>query len=543
MTARSTLANMGLDMARTLAAVLSGVVALPKAFDNATAEPATMLASVILKRAPDSEAMLEYWDLTDCLVAGKKAIRDAGEKYLPKFADEQKTDYEVRLSHTKFTNVYRDIIESLASKPFEEEVSIVEGSGNDAVKKFAEDVDGSGNNLTAFASAVFFNGINSAIDWIFVDYPPEKETANVRTVADLEQSGIRPFWSHVRGRNVLQATTQVIGGKETLVYIRILEPGEPDHVRIFERDPATGFVYWSLYKKTEKAVGTDTIFVKVDGGQVSINIIPLVPFATGRRDGRTFCYRPIMRDAADLQIELYQEESGLKYARVLAAFPMLAGNGVKPQTDKAGNPLPIAIGPGRVLYAPPGPDGTIPTWSFIEIAATSLTFLASNIEKTIQNLRELGRQPLTAQSGNLTVITTAVAAGKAGSAVKAWALELKNALEKAFIITALWMNDKTTKTEINVYTEFDDFADGGKDQDTLNTARGARDISQRTYWKELQRRKVLSPEFDADEEEKALLDETPADDPNLNDGNPEIDPLTGKPIVKPKPQPKQQPGA
>lgn len=474
---------------------------------------------VMLKRSPDSSAMLEYWDLTDTLVDGADCVRKAGEKYLPKFNDEDQSDYDFRLKMTKFTNVYRDIVEGLAAKPFEQEVSIVQTDNittPSEIEQFIEDVDGSGNNLTVFSSLTFFNAINSAVEWIFVDY--SQLDANIKTVADAKQAGLRPFWSHVLGRNVLAAFSAVINGKETLTYIKILEPGKPDYVRIFERMP-DGSVTWKLFKKSETPVAGKTQFIIDSEGPITIGVIPLVPFATGRRDGRSFRYFPAMRDAADLQVQLYQDESGLKFAKVLTAYPMLAGNGVKPAMQADGlTPKKLAVGPARVLYAPTDNAGHAGSWAYVEPAATSLTFLASDIKDTINQLRELGRQPLTAQSGNLTVITTAVAAGKAKSAVSAWALGLKDALENALVITCMWIGiDNSYSPQVNVFTEFDNISEG-KDLvlNTLNIARAARDISLITYWQELQRRGALSAEFDAETEEKRLLDEQPGDGPDLN---------------------------
>jgi hypothetical protein len=129
----------------------------------------------------------------------------------------------------------------------------------------------------------------------------------------------------------------------------------------------------------------------------------------------------------------------------------------------------------------------------------------------MQDLRELGKQPLTAQSGNLTVITTAVAAGKAKSAVAAWALRLKDSLENAMKITALWLN-VTEEAQVYIYTDFDNFADTTADLDHLAKARERNDISLTTYWVELRRRKVLSPEFDAEKEKELILAEIPGDE-------------------------------
>lgn len=470
-----------------------------------------ILSDPMLKRSPDSAAMLEYWNLTDTLVDGINAVRLAGDAYLPRFTDEAAADYKFRLRCTKMTNIYRDTVEGLASKPFEQEITLVVDESKSVPQPlldFIEDVDGSGNNLSVFASGTFFNGINSAIDWIFVDH--SKPDPTIRTVADQKRAGLRPYWSRVLGRNVLEARSAVINGDELLTFIKIFEPGKPDHIREFERLDS-GVIVWRLFERTERTQqNSQTVFAEVDSGTVTIGVIPLVPFITGRRDGRTWRFFPAMRDAADLQVELYQQESALKFVKILAAYPMLAGNGVKPEKNADGTVKKIAVGPGRVLYAPPGGDSTSGSWAFVEPSATTMTFLASDVKDTQQSLRELGRQPL--MVGNTTVITAARGAAKSKSAVKGWALGLKDALENAMVITCQWLGIRPDAYDpvVNVFTEFDEFLEG-KDLDALQAARAGKDISQLTYWEELRRRAVLSPEFDPEVEEARLLAELPGD--------------------------------
>lgn len=490
-------------------------------------------ADPLLTRSKDSAAMLPYWDLTDDLIEGAAAVK-VNPMYLPQFPNEDESTYKLRLCLTKYTNVYGDIVESLASKPFEEEVSLIkekEKEPPEPIKNFLEDVDGAGNNLTVFAGGVFFAGINSAIHWIFVDNP-KIDRSVIRTVADAKKAGIRPFWSHVLGRNVLKATTQIVGGTEQLVYIKIFEPGEPNHVRIFTREGAT--VTWELWEETDSIQNAETQsrYKKIDGGPLGIDRIPLVPFVTGRRDGRSFKIHPPMRAAADTQIELYQQESGLKFIKNMAAYPMLAANGLNPVVDATGKPLPLALGPMRVLYGKPDNNGNHGTWSILEPSATSMKFLADDIGTTTQNLRELGRQPLTAQSGNLTVITTAVAAGKAASAVGAWALLLKDALENALVITAQWLGVQYDP-QVNVYTEFDNFMDSDADKNTLIEMRKNGDLSRETLFFEMKRRSVLSPEFDAEDEMERILEETPGDGEEDDLPNSDKTGNTGDPVIPP----------
>lgn len=465
----------------------------------------------MLRRAPDSAAMLQYWDLTDTLVDGIEALRVAGEKYLPRFPAEMNENYKFRLKQTTvMTNIFADIVESLSVKPFERETMLIGDDIPADLIAFSEDVDGSGNNLSVFASGIFYNAVKSGIDWIFVDYPTIDPS--IVTLADSKQAGLRPFWSHVLGRNVLEAKSKFIRSKEMLTYVRIYEPGKPDHVRVIERSPE-GVVTWTLYVKTDIwNKEKETFFAPYDQGVMTIDEIPMVPFMTGRRDGKTFKFDPPLRAAADLQVHLYRQESGLNYATTLTAYPMLSGNGVKPEKDAAGNIKQIPVGPNCVLYAPPNADGSIGSWRYVEPSSNSLVFLSNYIKEIILNLRELGRQPLTASSSNLTTVTTAFAAGKSKSSVKAWAIALKDALENAFRITAKWMGSDH-EAAVNVFTEFDEFVDG-KDYDALNAARQRGDLSRETFWEECKRRGLLSDQFNPEREETRLLAELPGDGPD-----------------------------
>lgn len=544
-------------------------------------------------RSSDSLAMLGYWDKVDTICQGAEAMRNAGEKYLPKFPDETPDDYKWRLSLSKFTNVYRDVVEGLAARPFEAPVRVDMDMTEknkakakakaaepppkpptpvpidplnpdnppepetpptpekpdepdplpDEIETFIENVDGAYNSITEYAATLFFQTINDAVGWIFVDYPNEQvDPDRPRSKADEAELGIRPFWSHVLARNVLEVRTALIAGNEVVTYFRMLEPiGTDKFVRIMYRDEAGA--RWELWKQvknvaTNSANGT-TKWTLVGQGVFSIGIIPMVRCAIGRRRGRSEYYFPAMQDAADLQIELYWQESGLKHIKTLAAFPMLAGNGVKPPLSPDGKTVkPIRVTPMAALYAPPDGQGSSGTWNMLEPSATTLTFLAADVKETILQLRELGRNPLTAQSGNLTVITTQVAAKKGNSACQMWAIGEENALDIALYITALWYGipeEEADRIRSHVFVDFDVDGENGEAMGSLQTMRDKGDLSQRTLWKEAQRRDVLSADFDADAEEQALLSEGPKDDGTV------IDMATGRSIPGVKPMPGQPP--
>lgn len=488
----------------------------------------------LLDRSPDIETMVSYWDLVTDIIEGEEAIKAGGVKYLPMFPDENVKDYNFRLQAGKFTNIYRDTLEGLATKPFQDEVTLVGEAATEEMKAFCEDVDGCGNNLSTFSALTFFNGINYAIDWIFVDYP-SVDNYDTISIAEAKKRNLKPYWRHILGKNVLEVRSYMEGRKEIISYFRYQEPSygdEPVRVRVYQEEydiDGEKHIMWHLYQQQKEYKMPEDEFIEIAFGEMSIDFIPVVPFITGRRDGNRFKFYPVMKDAATLQIKLYQNESALEYIKVLACYPMLATDGIKPKTDGKGVPEKVRIGPNTVLYGAELKNGGGGTWKYVEPQANSLEFLKKDIDKTKQDLRELGRQPLTALSSQLTTVTTSVAAGKAKSAVTTWALVLKDTLENALYYTMLWTQKKVPdnkQPEVYVYTGFDNVLEDGSDLEELGKARERHDLSQETYWEELKRRKILSAEFTAEREKKRLLEDIPVDDvdsedeaPNLNQDN------------------------
>ncbi|ATQ66897.1 hypothetical protein Ms3S1_05030 [Methylosinus sp. 3S-1] len=475
----------------------------------------------------DHDAMALYWRTVADILGGIETMRRGGSRHLPRFPEESDADYKFRLSQTKLTNIFGDILDTLAAKPFTKEVALVDGSASPKIAALAEDIDGQGTNLHRFAASLFHDGLRDAIVWLFVDY-----TSNVpqdATVATEKALGARPYFVRLAADNMLDVRTASIDGEEQFILARwrersVVKDGEwgekmVERVRVVKREaidaegeatryaPAT----WELWERVEtpnRYPGNE--WQIVDAGEISLGVIPLVPFVTGRRVGGSWRIEPPLRAAAELQIELYQQESGLKFLKEMCCYPMLSGNGVTPDKDAAGNAAPIRVGPKSVLYSPMDSNGRYGEWKFIEPQATTMRVLMDDIKETQQQLRELGRQPLTAQSGNLTTVTTAFAATKANSVISAWALELKDVLEAGFVYVAAWIKDPS-EAEIFVNTDIASGIPDDRGIDALLEARKNGDLSRATLLEEMKRRDMLGPEFTLEREDERLLDEAPGE--------------------------------
>lgn len=442
--------------------------------------------------------MCATWQRIDDILAGPDCIRKKNERYLPKYEAEDAKEYARRLQTSPWRPEFDDILRTLASKPFGKDVALV-GSASEPMKALAEDIDGCGNNLTAFARTVFRGGIARGMHAILVDYPTMSQSA---TLADERASGARPYWVSIKADDILALYTTFVNGREVVTHVRLKERETVrdgfdevciDRVRILE--PGR----WELWENR-----SEDGYQMIANGVISLPQVPLALFWTGERQGSQQI-KPPLNDLADMQIELYRALSRHEETLTYAGSPMLQGRGIAAPRE---GDTEFAVGPKRILFAPPGVDGGQTGWDYVSPDASTLDAGAAHIDKIQADMRRLGMQPLTQMTGTVTATSTSVEAAKAHSTVQAWALNLKDVLEQAFVFTAQWMN-QADSPEVEVSTDFSVVPFAQAPLQALKEARASRDIDQETYLNGLKRFDVLAPDSDVQAIIEAVANEAP----------------------------------
>jgi hypothetical protein len=523
----------------------------------------------------DYSASVLFWKMASDILAGAEAMRatssagrlggppiqfqnvptqsfnalrgeEAQSPYLPKFPNEPPEEYARRRRNAFLTNVYGDISNNLSSKPFSKTCELAPETSED-LKNLAMNIDGLGNNMHVFARDVFKTAMDKGITWIMPDYtkvPPGS------TLAAEREMGARAYWVHVPAEKLIAVYSKFLNGKEIIFHARIdelaveldgYEEKTVKRVRELNRAPVldatgkiTGFepAKFKVFQEDttkDQATGKETAtWNVVDEGDISIGVIPLVPVILGKREGTSWRITPPLRDLAYMQVKLFQMESNLDCTKELTAFPMLTGNGINGLDDK-GQTIKVPVGPRGVLFAPANGSQSPGNWQFIEPSGASLTFLETCIDKHKTEMRDLGYQPLTA--ANLTVITTANISIKAHSAVQAWALMLKDALEQSWKITVQWLNKKVEPV-VNVHTDFGVDMEAGTELASLTALETANVISKKLLFEETKRRGMLADDADYEKDQEQIATEAAN---NVLTPEVHVDPVTGMPIaVTPK---------
>lgn len=457
--------------------------------------------------------MDSYLTLVSDILGGVEAIKAAGTRYLPQSEREGVDEYRMRKEAAPWRPEFSDVLRALVSKPFGKDVR-VKGDADEKIigtlnisKKtrnngLVDDVDGMSNNLTSFARDWFHYGLSRSVHLVLVDYPAMGPNP---TRADEAAAGARPYWLHIPAESVVALYTETLGGREVVTHLRYRETvverdgfseATKDRIRVYE--PGV----WQIWER--KAGSTD--WVQVDTGIFSrgpkgIQTVPVVIFRTGSRLG-AFETHPPLGDLADMQIELYKALARQEEILTFASSPMLAGNGMAPPPKGQ----EIVIGPREVLFAPPAGDGVRAFWEYVQPAAANITEIRNHVAAVQADMRRIGMQPLLEGVGNTTATGQAIDAAKAHSSVKAWALRLNDAIEQAMVFTCEWLGiEGSVETEVSTDFSVEPYAKAPLE--ALGVSRAAGDLSQRTFWQQLQRFDVLPPDFDPEAEEKAIAAE------------------------------------
>jgi len=446
--------------------------------------------------------MLSDLELVTALMGGTEAMREAGQKYLPREPKESIAAYRNRLARSVLYNAFADTVQKLVGKPFSKPVNLLQDTP-EQIKEWCNDIDLCGSNITTFCREVFEYGLADGLVHLLVDYP---RSDGEKTLADEQKLQARPYIVVVRAADLIGWRSELINGIRTLTQVRIREHtteadgdwGEKSvqRIRVLYTDR---FELYELQKKD---------WVIVDQGELSLGRIPLVTFYTGK-----ICHmmaKPPLLDLAHLNVLHWQSSSDQEHILHFIRFPLLHGAGfAQDQKD-------IEIGPNRMIISE-DPQAKL---TFVEHTGAAVESGRQSILDLEAKMEAMGGQMLTQRSGDSTATAAALDTAKTNSALHDMVRRMENAMQQAFMLMALWTKLPAEKAGgVNINEDFGLSLISGKDEDTLLKSRLSGELSRESYLTELKRRNVLRNELDIDEEMERI--ETEGGTDNSDNDNPD----------------------
>tara|TARA_R110000803_G_scaffold28011_8_gene65109 strand:- start:1220 stop:2650 length:1431 start_codon:yes stop_codon:yes gene_type:complete len=450
------------------------------------------------------DEMTHVWDMTNALLGGTRIMRQAGEKYLPRFAAEDKVNYQSRVKRSFLTNYFKRALRHLAAKPFGVEATVEDLPSQ--LEPLMFDADMTGNSFHVFAHRVFSQGLAKGMSHILVDYPDAP--AEGETLADERLANRRPYLVNISPENLIAAHAEIIDGREILTHVRIRENetvrvgfGETVIQRVRVLEPGTWEI-WELGKENRKEEWT-----VVGSGTTSLDFIPLVTFYAGRLD--FMLADPPLYDLGFLNVAHWQSASDQRNILTVARFPMLAATGVDTQSvDSPTNSPEIKIGPFQVLRA----QNSEARFYFVEHAGEAVLSGRQDLEDLREQMAILSAESmLRTRTGNVTATQRAIDKAEADSMLEQFVIDLEDTLDNALRYANAWLGNPLTDDagSTKLSRDFSRTAATEADVRDLIKLRMAGELSRDTLFREMIRRGVLAEDFDLENEfEKADAEES-----------------------------------
>ena len=442
-------------------------------------------------------AMLEASQPIRDLLAGGAHMRKRGERWLPKFTLEEQEDYKARLASTWLFNGTKKARDDMAGKVFEKPVHLADQEGQ--LFDWCQNIDLEGRDLSNFAFDVFKGGIEGGISFIMADAPPRDGDV---TRGQAQAMGLRPHLSHIRLSDVLGWKWENIRNAPVLTQFRCMErvakadrsefsDETVEQIRLLALED--GRVYVRLYQKSSDDSANRGKWVVVEEYQTDMEEIQVTPFYTGRTGFMTA--EPPLADIAEINMAHWRVQSDKSSCLHKALSPLLLIKGIDVEGGRVVNSA------GYAFHSTA--DNAALSWA--EITGSGIQAGTDELAQLEKQMQWMGLQLIMERSGVSTATGDSIDENKSTSKLKAWADNLKDALE----IALTWMADmgglSGVDTDVVVNKEFSIMGhlSLGDVRDMYNS--GA--ISRKTYIGEAQRRGVLSEDVSAEDEAERIQSE------------------------------------
>lgn len=444
--------------------------------------------------------MSKDWDVVDALRGGTRAMREAGQRYLPQRLMEHDDDYKSRLDCATLYPAFEDTVKYMVGRIFAEPLIINDDVPAWIKDEVLDDVDMQGQNLHSFMGQVMSDAMGRGLSYVLVDAP----AVQVSTRAQQRELGIRPYAIHIDARRVLgwQLDEQGRLSQVRIAFNEIeYDPNtfeertkerirvyEPTRVRVFEKrvKQGTTVVEWVELTDQERAI--------------ELGFIPLVPFYTERTGFMTA--RPPLIELAHLNVKHWQMQSSNDDLVETAQVPILTAVGL--QDPKKG----IVIGAKTAISLPA--NGKL---QYVEHGGQAIAAGRTALDSLKDEMRDSGARLLApTQSSTKTATQAGEEANRENSRLARCVRDMEDSVAVLLSFFAK-MRGADSGGTVTAQANLDpELAPIESLSFLLNMANSGM-LSPQTLFSEAQRRGVLSEDLDWEDEQVLIKESEPEPQP------------------------------
>lgn len=433
---------------------------------------------------------------------GEKAIKEAGQRYVPKLGAQTDADYLAYLARGSFYGATGRTVDGLTGMLFRKKI-IREGM-TESLEKFSKDITNTNTDLSVFATTCVDEALTLSRGGILVDY--SDDTAGM-TVAQVEEFGSRPFMTLYKANQIINWQTKHIKGyglvlsrvvlKETYEYT---EPGDEYTVK-------QTFQYRDLYLD-ENGLYTQRLFREAspDSKGLDVPVDESTPVMNGERidfipfvffndvDNKPDVRPPALYNMAMLNVHHFQVDVDRAYGLHYTAMPTPYLFGVTQMEAEEGA---FMIGPGQCLRSTNADAKT----GFLQVNAQNFDVLYTRQKHFEEQMARLGARMLSPERADAEAAETVAIRnqGEFGVLVRV-AHSVSMAITTAMKWCAMWIGEDADKVSVRLSTDFNTKQLDANMLTALVQALQGGQISKEVFFYNLQQGEIIPDSRTFDEE-------------------------------------------
>ena len=467
--------------------------------------PKTITAAV----SPAYKRQSVEWQMINALLGGTGVMRAHGEIYLPRHENESQKNYAKRLQKAVLAPFFKRAVNFSTGKAFYKPISIVpvaeKGTLSDKILELVNDANKKGDSFAKFCNTSFKDAWAKGLGFIYVE-APAFDTQEVRTQAQVEAAGYRPYMVYVPAEDVLDIEINEDG---QIVYVKLLErftefnkslnvTEEKTRIRVVTTTEIAVFerptVAVTTASRQVKQTPEFTEYAIMPNYPITNNIglVPLVPIYTGEKKADFECVSALI-DLAYTNVQYFQDESTHENAIAFAEFPLLilTGSDGKEITIGANKMIAIKDDKANLKYV---------EHSGKALEAGRLNLEDLRVKAGYCGLKVLMSDTANSKSANSTATEAEIENIDANSELKVAADNFVDAVNMALYLYELYLGTVTENQQANYVAKLDGLYSVSQSDvreiAALVELKSAGEMRLETLYEELKRRGTVSDDFD-----------------------------------------------
>jgi len=408
----------------------------------------------------DYDEMLPVWEKCRTVAeGGTRALREAREKYLPRYLEEDDDSYRNRLNRTTLYNASWRVMEGCRGLLLRKPPVI---TVPDSVLPLLQNVNLAGMDMGTFIGEVIEEVLKVGRVGIWINYPATDSSA---TAADAALLGLRPSAHIIEAEEFDNWATRTIGNKTVLSMVKIIEEIETNvdeftvsceqAYRVLDLvdvpDDATGAVN-TIYrvrlmqydKNTSTDVTLETFYPKMGGKH--LDHIPFHPI--GPDCNEMDVDAPPFDDLVDQNLAHWEQTSSYRNGCFLSGLPQPVICGWEP---KPGEKLRLS----SVAWAFPTVGTKV---SLLEVGSQGFVALKDDLKGIEEKMILLGSRSLELQhaGGQESQSTAALHLSGEHSVLSSMGHSMSAGLTASFKEFVAWTGNDPSETTIRLTDDFFD---------------------------------------------------------------------------------------